>query len=105
MEDKELDDLFDELRKKNIIQDTDSVQDSMPKYANNINKDFRAENNNYLDNDAFKIVTDPLTGVEYITNKCNGFNADYGSAICVRVDRNGKPIINPDWIERQKQGY
>lgn len=66
---------------------------------------FEAENNNYFDNDTFEIVTDPLTGVEYITNKCNGFNADYGSAICVRVDKNGKPIINPNWIKRQKSGY
>ena len=66
---------------------------------------FEAENNNYFDNDTFEIVTDPLTGVEYITNKCNGFNADYGSAICVRVDQNGKPIINHDWIRRQKSGY
>ena len=66
---------------------------------------FEAENSHYLDHDTFEIVTDPLTGVEYITNKCNGFNADYGSAICVRVDQDGKPMINPNWIRRQKSGY
>lgn len=62
-----------------------------------IDEEFKIDNDRQMSADEYRIVTDPATGVEYIVTASSEFGAPTGSAICVRVDQNGKPIINPSW--------
>ena len=53
-------------------------------------------NNNNNNNINAKLITDPKTGVEYIevyvTKEKGG-----GVSVTPRLDKNGKPYINPKW--------
>lgn len=62
-----------------------------------IDKKFKIDNDQIMSPDEYRIVTDPATGVEYIVTAISEFGTPAGSAICVRVDQHGKPIINPSW--------
>lgn len=66
-------------------------------FNTDIDEEFKIDNDHPMSADEYKIVTDPATGVEYIVTTSSEFGAPTGSAICVRVDSNGKPIINPSW--------
>lgn len=43
-----------------------------------------------------RIITDPKTGIEYIELYMNQSKAG-GVSITPRLDKNGKPYINPEW--------
>lgn len=62
-----------------------------------IDEEFKIDNDEVMSSDEYRIVTDPATGVEYIVTAISELSAPTGSAICVRVDQDGKPIINPSW--------
>lgn len=62
-----------------------------------IDEEFKIDNDEVMSPDEYRIVTDPATGIEYIVTAISELSASTGSAICVRVDSNGKPIINPSW--------
>ena len=62
-----------------------------------IDEEFKIDNDQLMSANEYRIVTDPATGVEYIVTAVSEFSAPTGSAICVRVDHDGKPIINPSW--------
>lgn len=62
-----------------------------------IDEEFKIDNDEVMSPDEYRIVTDPATGVEYIVTAISELSASTGSAICVRVDQHGKPIINPSW--------
>lgn len=62
-----------------------------------IDEEFKIDNDQLMSANEYRIVTDPATGVEYIVTAVSEFSAPTGSAICVRVDQHGKPIINPSW--------
>lgn len=62
-----------------------------------IDEEFKIDNDEVMSPDDYRIVTDPATGVEYIVTAGSELSASTGSAICVRVDQHGKPIINPSW--------
>lgn len=46
-----------------------------------------------------RIITDPKTGIEYIELYMNQSKAG-GVSITPRLDKNGKPYINPKWRKR-----
>lgn len=63
------------------FKDVDSS--AKPKNADNMDID-----------DSIEYTTDPYTGVEYVI---------IHGGITVRVDKNGKPIINPKWLKDRKE--
>lgn len=56
--------------------------------------DFKPDRAEDMDSDTFSIYTDPYTGVEYFASVGQG---GLIHAMCVRVNRHGKPMINPDF--------
>lgn len=73
------------------------LERSITMFNDNIDEEFKIDNDQVMSPDEYRIVTDPATGVEYIVTAGSELTAPTGSAICVRVDRDGKPIINPTW--------
>lgn len=56
--------------------------------------DFRSDKAEDMDSDTFHVFTDSYTGVEYFVSIEQG---GLIGSMCVRVDRHGKPMINPDF--------
>lgn len=63
------------------VEDEKVESEKVPKNAETMNGD-----------EDYKFETDPTTGVEYII-----YNGNKQGGITTRVDKSGKPIINPQW--------
>ena len=68
--------------------DSQEAEEKQRKYC------FKPDKADYMDSDTFHVYTDPNTDVEYFTSVGQG---GLIHAMCVRVNRHGKPIINSDF--------